>query len=181
MPDPLYPLARRLSDLEVAARPLRPGTLPDVIPVLVFADDDANKADGYVEDLHTALINAEVESVIVLVEQLCARPAGLAPAWEPPRQYLDWIPGPEERNNLRPDKMMPGLGRSENEPAMQSERVGERTETNRSGVDAPAASDHAERLARAADRWRRQGAKDGTGDPAGVLASVLGTGGLSAS
>ena len=102
MPDILYPLSRRLLDLEVAARPLRSEKVPDAVVVQRFQDDAVGVVDGYLQDLEDAFSAAEIDSTIIVVDVLAARPSALKPPWQRPREWLDYIPDSLERGDVQP-------------------------------------------------------------------------------
>jgi len=161
LPDVLYPLSRRLLDLEEAARPLRPTTVPDCVVVQRFLSDSIGAVDAYLMELEATFAAAEVDPVVVVVDVLADRPPALREPWSHPKQWVDYVPDDVERNQGRPDLYKP--------PAPRVDWTGEVVEPPSRiapvafqealapvpvGIDD---NEHIQALRRSLDRWQRGG------------------------
>jgi hypothetical protein len=161
MPDVLYPLSRRLLDLETAARPLRLATVPPVISLSRFKDDPVGEFDTYCNDLEQAFDANRVDAIIVIVDSLSARPPGLKPPWVSPKMWLEWTPDALELRDARPDLRSPPAPRPDWEGPLVSPLAYAPPEPFQAPVErSPVGigdSEHIAVLRRSLERWQRAG------------------------
>ena len=103
-------MARRLLNLEARLGPGGRASSPSMVTLLVFADDALVDARAFAEALRKHFRDARPDLFVEVVEFPIPRPAGLKPAWAPPRLYFDYEPTAHELADLRPDLRPPPPG-----------------------------------------------------------------------
>jgi hypothetical protein len=149
VPDFLLSLRRELGELR-GILAVHEEPVPNAIAIPVFADDDPQVAHEYATELVAWLDERDSsDTLIIEIDQLCNRPAGLRAPWMRPRPFLDYRPSDEELSRLRPDPAGSSTPRVDWSPPQASQEP---------------RSEFEERIERARVRWRVQQKRDGTGD-----------------
>lgn len=106
---PLGEFERRLVSLE---RQLTASAwaAPQMVVLLAFEGEHEDAA-AFAADLHQRFEPEAPDLYIEILDFTFPRPSGLKPAWQSPRQWLDYRPSLAELSDLRPDLRPPAAPR----------------------------------------------------------------------